>query len=253
MQDIGGCRAVVTSVSQVETLTDNYKRSHIKHLLHKHNDYINEPKSSGYRGVHLVYRYRSDRQDTYNDQKIEIQIRSRLQHAWATAVETVGTFTQQALKSNLGKQDWLRFFALMGTALAIRERRPPVPGTPTSNSKLRTEIKEYALRLNVEGTLQAFGAAMKTITAPRHLSGKAHYFLLELRPSEKTTKITSFQRGELATATDEYILAEHFAGESDSVLVSVESMKQLRRAYPNYFLDTSVFLRAVREAMRRNL
>ena len=42
----------------------------------------------------------------------------------ATAVETVSTLRQQALKSSLGDPDWLRFFTLMGTAIAIREHAP---------------------------------------------------------------------------------------------------------------------------------
>jgi hypothetical protein len=69
------------------------------------------PQKSGYRGIHLVYRY-NGRKTEYNGLKIEIQIRTVIQHAWATAVETVGMFTQQALKSSQGEQDWLRYFAL---------------------------------------------------------------------------------------------------------------------------------------------
>jgi hypothetical protein len=40
----------------------------------------------------------------------EIQLRSRLQHAWATTVETVDTFTRQAIKTGGGKAEWRRFF-----------------------------------------------------------------------------------------------------------------------------------------------
>lgn len=98
MQDIGGCRAVMSTVKQVERLVYDYKHSDIKHKLHQEDDYITNPKPSGYRGVHLVYRY-TGRKVQYNGLKIEIQIRSDIQHAWATAVETVGMFTQQALKS----------------------------------------------------------------------------------------------------------------------------------------------------------
>jgi ppGpp synthetase/RelA/SpoT-type nucleotidyltranferase len=43
--------------------------------------YIEAPKESGYRGTHLVYRYYSDRSATWNGLSIEIQVRSRLQHA----------------------------------------------------------------------------------------------------------------------------------------------------------------------------
>jgi ppGpp synthetase/RelA/SpoT-type nucleotidyltranferase len=115
MQDIGGCRAVLRDVMAVGAMVDKYKSSGIKHKLDHVDDYIAKPKPSGYRGVHMIYRYFSDRNMTYNGLKVEVQIRSTLQHAWATAVETVGTFTKQALKSSLGESDWLRFFALMGS------------------------------------------------------------------------------------------------------------------------------------------
>ncbi len=60
-------------------------------------------------GCYLIYRYFSDRQTKYNTLKVELQLRSQLQHAWAAAVETVGAFVQQALKSSLGEEEWLRF------------------------------------------------------------------------------------------------------------------------------------------------
>ncbi len=67
--------------------------------LAQKDDYIEHPKESGYHGIHLIYQYRSDKRTDNNSLKIEVQLRSQLQHAWATAVETVGTFVQQALKS----------------------------------------------------------------------------------------------------------------------------------------------------------
>ena len=62
MQDIGGCRAVVATISDVEHLSSYYlKISQIKHRLSTCDDYIGQPKSSGYRGIHIVYRYFSDK------------------------------------------------------------------------------------------------------------------------------------------------------------------------------------------------
>jgi len=55
MQDIAGCRAIVATVSQVDALLRLYEKSDIKHKLVKKNDYIRQPKSSGYRSVHLIY------------------------------------------------------------------------------------------------------------------------------------------------------------------------------------------------------
>ena len=71
-------------------------------LVHEPVDYINHPREdTGYRGIHLIYRYRSDRKKrAWNGRKIEVQLRTKLQHAWATAVETIGAFKNMALKSN---------------------------------------------------------------------------------------------------------------------------------------------------------
>lgn len=109
IQDIAGCRAVVKTTAQVNQLLGSFVNSDLKHKLDHVDHYIDTPRSSGYRGVHLIYKYYSDRNETYNGLKIEVQLRSALQHAWATAVEIVGTFTRQALKSSRGEADWLRF------------------------------------------------------------------------------------------------------------------------------------------------
>lgn len=249
MQDIGGCRAVVEDVKKVNRLVENYRSSDIKHKLLGTDDYIKNPRSSGYRSVHLIYKFFSDRKATHNGLRIELQFRSQLQHAWATAVETVGTFTRQALKSSQGEEDWLRFFALMGTAIAARENCPGVPGTPTGLTELRKELHEYATSLDVTQKLQAFGSALQTVEGMD--AGKdSNYYLLELDPAAMKINVLGYRRTELEKATKDYLDAEkNLTGTSDAVLVSVESMASLRRAYPNYFLDTNRFVEAVNLAL----
>jgi hypothetical protein len=249
MQDIGGCRAVMPSVAEVRQIVKLYHSSDLRHKLDHMDDYIDKPRDSGYRGVHLIYRYVSDKKATYNGLKIEVQLRSSLQHAWATAVETVGTFTRQALKSSLGEEAWLRFFALMGTAIALREKTPLVPHTPTSKYQLRRELLRYSKLLDVAGHLHTYGQALTTLErSPR----RAHYFLLVLNPVEKRVDITGYKSHDLERATAEYLAVERsIAGTgSDAVLVSVESIAALRRAYPNYFLDTHTFLTALAYALK---
>ena len=249
MQDIGGCRAVVGDLSQVYKLVKNYLNSDIKHKLEKMTDYIKTPKATGYRSIHMIYRYNSDRSDTYNGLQIEVQLRSPLQHAWATAVETVGLFTQQALKSSRGQMDWLRFFALMGSALAVREGQELVPGTPKGERELKREIREHAASLNVINHLHAFSQALQVTENPG--TQRAHYFLLQLNPIAKQVIVVGYTRRELAKATQDYEVAERegSASQVDAVLVSVESLASLKRAYPNYFLDTGLFIKAVEEAI----
>ena len=254
MQDIGGCRAVVRSVPNVRQLAALHDSSAMKHRLLRVDDYLDMPQSSGYRGIHLIYRYYSDRNETYNGLQIEIQLRSLLQHAWATAVETVGTFLKQALKSSQGHAEWLRFFALMGSALALRERTPPVPETPTERSQLFDELHQAARRLDVERRLEAYGNALQTLE--EQSVADAHFFLLALDPAADTITIRGFRKNELDLATETYLQVEralNAASGAEAVLVSVDSIAALKRAYPNYFLDTQAFLLAVRRALSTGL
>jgi Region found in RelA / SpoT proteins len=198
MHDIGGCRAVVGSTRLVAELVKRYKSSDIKHKLLREDDYIAHPKGSGYRSFHLIYGYYSDKKATHNGLRIEVQIRSQLQHAWATAVETVGTFIRQALKSSVGEDEWLRFFALMGSAIAIREGSPPVPDTPTEPIRLRDEIRRYAEKLDVANRLHTYGEALQAIESPEVVN--ANYYLLELDPSKMQVKILGYTNRDLNKA-----------------------------------------------------
>jgi len=250
MQDIGGCRAVLRSVPSVRRLIEVYRASALRHTLRRETDYIAQPRKSGYRGIHLIYRYRGRNPCPYDGMEIEMQIRSRLQHAWATAVETVGTFLRQALKSSQGEENWLRFFALMGSAIALKESSPLVSDTPTDENQLIAELRQITDELQVESRLQAYGVALRTAT-DKELKG-AKYFLLELNTTEKNLNITSFASHELEKATSRYMTAEKaIVGQpaNEAVLVSVDSLATLRSAYPSYFLDTTRFLQMVHEAI----
>ena len=252
MQDVGGCRAIVKSVTSAERLVVEYNQSRIKHPLIHEDDYISSPKKSGYRGYHLIYGYNSDKNLTYNGHKIEIQIRSNLQHLWATAVETVGTFTRQTLKASQGEQDWLRFFALMSSFLALKEKRPTVPDTPQDPLDLVRELVSYTERLNVISRLSIYGEALRAIEH-RPIPRNVRYFLLDLDVAAETITITGFRASELDQAATAYLDIEQqdeVGISRDAVLVSAESVDSLKRAYPNYFLDTSRFRREVQRALR---
>lgn len=242
VQDFGGCRAVLQSVGDVSALASLYKKGDLKHKLVRLDDYMSKPQDSGYRGVHLIWRYYSDKKTTYNGLQIEMQLRSQMQHAWATAVETVGAFTRQALKASQGERDWLRFFALMGTGMAFLEGTASVPNTPATREDLVDELRALAANLDVRNRLRAFGTALSTL---EEVQGDAHYFLLMLDPAAERVTVKGFARPELELAEAEYLAAETSVLENEErlvVLVSVDSVNVLKRAYPNYFLDTQLFV-----------
>src|ERR1700754_3457466 len=55
MQDIGGCRAVVSNMSRLDILRDVYNYGPLCHNLTRTRDYIVDPKDDGYRSVHMMY------------------------------------------------------------------------------------------------------------------------------------------------------------------------------------------------------
>jgi hypothetical protein len=254
MQDIGGCRGVVKSIQAVYEVDRFYKtRSRAKHRIVHRDDYISEPQLSGYRGIHLVHRFYSDRGagDHYNGLKIEMQLRSQYQHAWATAVETVGTFVGEDLKAGQGSVEWLRFFQLMGSVIALRERSPLVPNTPAKLNELRDELDNYAYRLNVENRLIGYVSTLQRMQ--QHAEG-AHYYLLKLDPTTQQLIVTGFKaeeqdQAQAALATAESDLKMRDTPGVDAVLVSVPSLAELPKAYPNYFADTRVFVELLRQAL----
>lgn len=253
MQDIGGCRAVVGSISAVNRLRRLYDLTEFKHERAHFDDYIGTPRDSGYRGIHFVWRYYSDKNESYNDLKIEMQLRTRLQHAWATAVETVGTFKQQSLKSGLGDEQWLRFFALMGSAIARRERSPLVSATPTEEAELIRELKYYVEELDVIGHLTGYRLVLDNVLLGRFKG--LRYFLLDLKPREGRLLVTPYLKKEVEAASNQYLDVERqarlpFAEQRDAVLVSVDSLRELRAAYPNYFADTQRFVEEVTRAIQ---
>jgi ppGpp synthetase/RelA/SpoT-type nucleotidyltranferase len=252
MQDIGGCRAILSNSEQVKTLLNDYKQRPVRHIQKRITNYITDPRPSGYRGVHVIWEYKGTK-EAFNGLKIEMQIRSVVQHAWATTVETIGTLTRQALKSSIGEGDWLRFFALMGATMALREGNPPVPGTPTDPDELVSELREYTNRVNAVIRLRTIGDALQQLEQPSATEEKAHFFLLELE-SDKL-KVTGFRANQQIEAQNEYIEAEKAISgneNKDAVLVSVDSLASLRRAFPNYFLDTRVFASLLDSALEGN-
>ena len=252
MQDIAGCRVVFRKLASIQKLVELYKSSKFDHKFKGEKDYVRNPKPDGYRSHHLVYTYvGGEGREVYSGLRVEVQIRTQLQHAWATAVEAVGIFTRQALKSNQGSKEWLRFFALMGTVLAAIEGTPSVPGTPTTNAELVNELEQLAVNLDVEQTLQMYNATIETVGAAKD----AKYFLMRLDPIAGNITVRRFKAKESAEANRQYTRLEGQEPDesrSQIVLVSVENITALKRAYPNYFLDTKTFAQIVTRALSRD-
>ncbi len=256
MQDIGGCRAVLANVSQVRKLyQDYYLKGDLKHKRVGEKDYVENPKQDGYRSIHIIYKYFSDKgKKEYNGLLVEIQIRSKLQHIWATAIETVDFFTRQAIKSNEGQEEWMEFFRLVSTAFAKMEGCAPVPNTPTDEKELYSQIKKKEAELNVIKKMTGWGAAIRVFEQEmKTKQKKVQFFLLELDIVGEKLNFTSYTKSQEGKAILAYAEAEkRFRGrkEYDVVLVGADTTTDLRKAYPNYFVDSGEFVENLQKIIK---
>lgn len=255
MQDIAGIRAVFNSLADVRSLSNELKSSKAKHKLINESDYINNPKKSGYRSIHLIFEYANPKASISNGLKIEVQIRTKLQHIWATSVETMGTFLDTSLKSSEGPDNILNFFSLTSSAFAILEKTPLVAEHALLSEKeiLKSVIHQYD-SLNIKDKLAAFSIAVSHIDTFSKKS-KSQYYLIVLDLKNKNIRVTAFDNHQLDVANKAYTEVErsiNAGAELQSVLVSIDKVSALSKAYPNYFLDAEDFFKTI-ENIRKKL
>ena len=109
MQDIAGVRAVLNSIDEVRRVEARLKA---RRPVVGYRDYISTPRSSGYRGVHVVVEYDS--------RQIEVQLRTRVMHDWAITVERLSSRVGENLKGD-GHHALQDFLAGVSRAMAVEE------------------------------------------------------------------------------------------------------------------------------------
>lgn len=115
MQDIGGVRAILDNVDQLRRVEKRLKK---RRQPVAYSDYIERPRDSGYRGVHVIV--------DYDGRRIEVQLRTRVMHAWAVTVERLSASNGQNFKQD-GSSVVQLLMAAISEAMAYEEcgEEPP--------------------------------------------------------------------------------------------------------------------------------
>ena len=260
MQDIGGCRAIVSSVkkaSQVIRLLKKRPEFRSPEGKIRFKDYIANPKDDGYRGYHLIGQFKA----RHGAQRsIEVQVRTELQHEWATALEIVDLFTGQALKSNQGDPDWKRFFKGVSEQFAIMENihlfklgdidkhQEYLKMVKQSKEAIKScaDTQKVGRKLAVEKIFQAFTNSLKIVEGELGKNGVDGYVLIEVDTLKATVTVAFFKQDDSKIAGQRYIEAEKKVAGKDGLvvaLVSTTAVGGIKEAYPNYFADSTEFLK----------
>ena len=248
LQDIGGARFVfedVPSLLEAQKIITAAKFDRFV-VDREPYDYVARPKESGYRSIHFAYKYVSDNAE-YDGLRVELQLRTRLQHDWAMAVETAELISKSSLKASLGDENWLAFFKIASAVFARKE------GLPVAESFKDYTEKEYCVqyalldqKYKFLDQLQALVSAVR-ITEEHTL--KEGYAVILIQFTEKRVQLRHYPSTKLEDATRYYSEVEKSIDDENSavVLVSVSDMKELQEAYPSYFLNASEFVQSLKD------
>ena len=136
MEDIGGCRVVLPTLSEVYAVLGRVRHNWPEAKV---SDYIAEPKADGYRGIHVVKKR--------GGRLIEVQLRTAGQHEWATAVEVSSPRVKFNLKDGEGPADLREYFKRASERIAQRERGEALdPAAERAFATLRQRVLPYFQR-----------------------------------------------------------------------------------------------------------
>lgn len=231
MYDIGGVRVILGDVQPLlyfereARLLPGLKLSQCK-------DYLTNPKSSGYRGRHLIFER--------DGMLIEVQLRTKLQHLWATSVETVDVIRGTSMKTKQSDSYWQKFFELASSAFAYMEDLPMLSQHQGWDViRLRDEIRNMVDEYPIEESLKAYAATYGAIDGYEQTKD-SYYAVVTFDSCNNETSIAYYPENKHQDAASSYEMAEAIPC-NNSVLVSVSDLKKLHDAYPNYFKDISRF------------
>jgi hypothetical protein len=242
LQDLGGCRVILPSIADVRRL-GSLVRDRSRHVIREETDYIRRPKKDGYRSHHLMLNFQGHGKSVVHDhRRIELQIRTRLQHSWATAVEAVGLFRGEDLKGKQGSEDWLRLFKLMSAEFAMAEGCKEPSNVPCHDDRVK-ELRELDGKLDAAAMLQNMSHTIRW-TDIAISSEKARYYLIRFDNTNKRVVVEPHFTPRWAM--ESYDNAEALDNQSgletaNVVLVEADKIEGLKAAYPNYFGDVQLF------------
>lgn len=249
MQDIGGLRAIFDNVQEVYSLVDIYRTSKSRHKLFALHDYVSIPKEDGYRSVHMVYQLKKEPSIF-----IEIQVRSYLQHIWATAVEVFGTLRNSSFKSGSGDKKWLELFAYLSSLFSLEEGTHVLKDhSSLTKSQILFKLKKMITELKAIEQLNVYTTIYKITSDVTKEKGRTgHYSLILLDSHKSTISVQSFGVNQIEEAASVYMDLEKKYYEDvnvNVVLVNTGDIEKLEASYPNYFMDTKVLVRYLSQIM----
>lgn len=232
MGDIAGLRCIFKSKEDVYQALELIKNK----FKYDDNvrDYIKNPKSIGYKGVHIYIK------DASSGKKIEIQLRTIKDHNWATLVEITDLLYGLRLKELNFESDrkFAQFHALMSSDKELSKEEAFLIYEILKEKKFISKLSSTFLKNNNE--VKKRWAEQK----------KNHSFFLIEASKEQVPTLKSFRS--FKWAEDEYFKRYQQNINSEIVLTSIRkpNFKQMSTAYANYILSYHTFINDIKPILK---
>lgn len=261
LDDIGGCRLILNDIDQVNQAVPALQgQLELKHGNGVKN-YIERPRLSGYRSCHLI----TVNEDAGRKYRVEVQVRTRLQHLWSTAVEAASLARGTDLKAERKVEEtgaWERevreFFAIVSSLFALEEGTAQVEGYVGAKDELVERLRGLGCLDELLNDLSIIDNGVRVEWNAPQIESPGLY-LLSLSPELQFLRIVSYG-DEIGAAIEAYNrsesgvvsepMQEEYGGFSDVVLAYAENRSHLDLAFPNYFAKVGDFLDRVRGCLQ---
>lgn len=248
MQDVGGVRIIFSSLDDLYDAKNLLTTNCISEfVIDDVVDYIEKPRNTGYRAIHFVFRYLpNDKTHDCYGQKIELQLRTKIQHAWAMGVETAELITGSALKDGVEDSEWQVFFRDISVCFysvdigscECKKNEKEIIDSIVSNTKINPK---YIEDLRSVMTMVTINDSEGETERKSEVDG---YYLMDVNYKSRLSRIVFFPKEERDKAIENYNQQEreNEGQPKDVILVSVPSIKNLKEMYPSYYFDASKFI-----------
>lgn len=241
MDDVAGFRLIFDNIEDLYNFRKKFHAARFRHRLLNpidKYDYIKNPKSTGYRGIHDVYSYdvNSNAGRPLKGLLVEVQYRTLVQHSWATAVEVIGFITESQPKFEQGDKKYQDAMVLGSEIIARSHEASEGPLPDMENKELVNKFLQIEKELNLLNRLQGLKAVEDRATVKRNV-------ILIFSKSEDLD-IRTFKNA--PDALRELFKLEEEMPDSDIVLVKADKSEDIRLAFKNYFSDAIDFIQLIK-------
>ncbi len=246
MDDVAGCRVIFPSLKELNEFRSKIHKARFKHKRkndpNKYN-YILNPKKTGYRGIHDVYSYDVNSASGRNLKGllVEIQYRTKVQHAWATAVEVIGFITESQPKFEEGDTRYQYAMALASEILARSYEDMRGTYANIDDSKLVKDFLDIDDELGLLKTFKGLNSVKTSINDKKNT-------ILIFSP-DGNLEIKSYR--DATEALRVLFKLEENLTNSDVVLVKADSSEEVRYAFKNYFTDAKDFIKYIEKGCEK--